>query len=161
MLKSNKGVTLISLVIYVIVLIIVIALMSNFSGYFYKNTNKITINENNDEQITRFLAYLTKDTNSEELSSIKTGTENSTESNVNYIILRFKNGIEHQYLFKDNNKVYFINKTNEVNKTKKVVLCNNVDLGNFTYDDASKTLTANISVNNKQYEKILRVETHN
>lgn len=34
MLKSNKGITMTSLVIYVIVLMIVIALMSNFSRLF-------------------------------------------------------------------------------------------------------------------------------
>ena len=43
MLKSCKGITLTSLVIYVIVLMVVIALMSGFSGYFNKNINQITL----------------------------------------------------------------------------------------------------------------------
>ena len=74
MLKSDKGITLTSLVIYVIVLLIVIGLMSGFSEYFYKNANKITIKENYEEQYTRFLAYLIKDTNSDQLNFIKIKT---------------------------------------------------------------------------------------
>ena len=75
MIKSNKGITLTSLVIYVIVLMIVIGLVSNFSGYFYHNTNNITIKENYEEQYTKFLAYITKDINSDQLNFVKTGTD--------------------------------------------------------------------------------------
>ena len=61
MLKNNKGITLTSLTIYVIVLMIVIALMSGFVGYFNKNINNITASEESDEQFTLFLEYITKD----------------------------------------------------------------------------------------------------
>ena len=60
-MKSNRGVTLTSLVIYIIGLVIVITLMSNFSGYFYKNLSEVTIKQNADEQYSKFLSYITKD----------------------------------------------------------------------------------------------------
>lgn len=160
MLKSNKGLTLTSLVIYIIVLMIVIALMSNFSGHFYKNTNEISLKENNDEQITRFLAYLTKDTNSEELIFIKTGTETneSNESAINYIILKFRNGEEHQYLYKENNSaIYYINNTTDESKKKNIILCRNISTCGFEYNGNNKILTINFIINNKLYSKSLDV----
>ena len=146
MLRSNKGITLTSLVIYVIVLMIVITLLSSFSGYFYKNINQITINEAGDEQFTRFLAYITKDINQESIDFIKTGTDND----INYIILKFEKDAEHQYLYK-NETIYYIDK----NKHKTIDLCKNVSSCNFSYDDANKALLTNMIINNKNYTKTL------
>ena len=146
MLKSNKGITMTSLVVYVIVLTIVIALLSGFSGYFYKNVNLITIKEASDEQFTRFIAYLTKDLNQNNAFFIRTGTDNG-ESN-NYLILKIDGNIEHQYLF-ENETLYYIDKI----KNKKITLCNNVNLCNFEYDDTNKVLTTNLNINKKNYTK--------
>ena len=41
-MKSQKGITLTSLVIYIVVLLIVLGLLSNISKYFYSNTKYIT-----------------------------------------------------------------------------------------------------------------------
>ncbi|MBO4816632.1 MAG: hypothetical protein J5507_07120 [Clostridia bacterium] len=151
MLKSNKGITMTSLVIYVIVLMIVITLLSGFAGYFYKNVKLITIKEASDEQFTRFLAYLTKDINKGNINFVKNGTYNET----NYIILKFEDSIEHQYLYK-NNTIYFIDK----NENKKINLCNNVNSCDFMYDDNSKLLNTNININNKNYTKALIVNNN-
>jgi len=145
MLKSNKGITMTSLVIYVIVLMIVIALMSNFSGVFYKNTNDITIKENTDEQFTRFLAYLTKDINSEEVIFVKTGTREQDQAK--YLILKFKDGKEHQYI-SINNNIYYIS----IDANKKLILCNN-STGVFTYDNTTKTLATTLNINKNDYTK--------
>ena len=72
-LKSNRGVTLTSLVIYIIGLTIVIALMGLISNYFYQNITDVTIKQNADEQYSKFLAYLTKDANSDNLVYVQTG----------------------------------------------------------------------------------------
>ena len=149
MLKSNHGLTLTSLVIYVIVLMIVIALLSSFFGYFYQNVNQITIKEESDERFTRFLAYLTKDINQESINFIKTGEDND----VKYIILKFTENEEHQYLYK-NNKIYYIDES----KNKKINLCNNVNSCDFLYDNTS--LTMNINMNNKEYSKTIKVNNN-
>ena len=149
MLKNNKGITLISLTSYVIVLMIVIALMSGFVGYFNKNMKNIAAVEESDEQFTRFLEYITKDIKKEDITFIKTGTSDD----VNYVIIKFENEIEHQYLYA-NNAIYYIDKKNE----KKINLSDNVSSCNFTYDKDKKTLSFNIMINNKQYSKILIVE---
>ena len=149
MLKSDKGITLTSLVIYVIVLMIVIGLMSGFMGYFYKNTNKITIKENYEEQYTRFLAYLIKDTNSDQLNFIKIIKK---DSEGNYLILRFKDGSQHQYIYKDES-IYYTN----VSETtpKKILLCNKVT--NLTMDYSANILQINMTINDRNYEKLLNI----
>ena len=148
MLKSCKGITLTSLVIYVIVLMVVIALMSGFSGYFNKNINQITIKEESNEQFTRFLAYLTKDINIENINFAKTGQENDIE----YIIIKFEENEEHQYLYKKDS-IYYINEA----KNKKIRICNNVNSCDFEYDNTNKILTVNIIINNEEYSKSLNV----
>lgn len=148
MLKSNKGVTLLSLIIYVIVLMIVIALLSNFSGYFYKNVNLITIKEASDEQYTKFLAYIAKDVNQNDINLVKTGLNNDEC----YIIFKFENNKEHQYLYK-NKTIYYLDK----NKVKKIALCNKVNFCVFNYNDSVKTLTLNLNIENKEYSKIFNV----
>ena len=62
-MRSNKGITLTSLIIYVIGLTIVIALMGTFNGYFYRNVKTLTIKQNVDEEYSKFLSYITKDVN--------------------------------------------------------------------------------------------------
>ncbi len=148
MLKSCKGITLTSLVIYVIVLMVVIALMSGFSGYFNKNINQITIKEESNEQFTRFLAYLTKDINNENIKFAKTGQENDIE----YIIIKFEENEEHQYLYKKDS-IYYINEA----KNKKIRICNNVNSCDFEYDNTNKILTVNIIINNEENSKSLNV----
>ena len=148
MLKSDKGITLTSLVIYVIVLLIVIGLMSGFSEYFYKNANKITIKENYEEQYTRFLAYLIKDTNSDQLNFIKIKTDSKNK----YLILRFKDGSQHQYVYSDKN-IYYLN----VSETtpKKILLCNNVTDLTMVY--STNILQVSMTINGRNYEKNINI----
>lgn len=146
MIKSDKGITLTSLVIYVIVLMIVIGLMSNFLGYFYKNTNKITIKENYEEQYTRFLSYLIKDTNSDQLYFVK--SEN------NYLILKYKDGSQHQYIYSiDNGSIYYINVSDTT--PKKILLCNKVT--NLTMNYSENILQISMTINDRNYEKLLNI----
>ena len=148
MLKSDKGITLTSLVIYVIVLLIVSGLMSGFSEYFYKNANKITIKENYEEQYTRFLAYLIKDTNSDQLNFIKIKTDSENK----YLILRFKDGSQHQYVYSDKN-IYYLN----VSETtpKKILLCNNVTDLTMVY--STNILQVSMTINGRNYEKNINI----
>ena len=99
-MKSNRGVTLTSLVIYIIGLVIIIALMSNFSGYFYKNLSEVTIKQNADEQYSKFLSYITKDANADNLTYVKSGAEGK-----DCIIFVFSDGTEHQYIHQ--NQIYY------------------------------------------------------
>ncbi len=63
-MKSNRGITLISLIIYVIVLSVVIGTTSMLIKYFYANTEDTVISSKTANQYSRFVAYITDDVNS-------------------------------------------------------------------------------------------------
>ena len=63
-MNSNKGITIISLLIYIIVLTIVIGTISFLMRYFYKNANETLISSNSSDQYSKFIKYITDDVNS-------------------------------------------------------------------------------------------------
>ena len=63
-LKSNKGITLISVIVYVIVLSVVIGAVSSIMKFFYGNKEDVTLSDNTVDEYTRFLAYMVEDANS-------------------------------------------------------------------------------------------------
>ena len=63
-MKSNKGMTIISLIVYIIVLSVVIGSISLFIKYFYNNTEEKIITKKTANQYSRFVAYITDDINS-------------------------------------------------------------------------------------------------
>ena len=63
-MKSNKGITIISLIIYVIVLSVVIGTASIFIKYFYNNVDDTVVSKKNSSNYLRFIEYLTDDVNS-------------------------------------------------------------------------------------------------
>ena len=63
-MKSNKGMTIISLIVYIIVLSVVIGSISLFIKYFYNNTEETVISKKTANQYSRFVAYITDDINS-------------------------------------------------------------------------------------------------
>ncbi len=71
----------------------------------------------------------------------------------NYLIIKFNNEEEHQYI-SNNNKIYYIENIPE----KKIILCNYLSLGNFTYEDNTNILTTEISINQKEYNKTFKID---
>lgn len=101
-MKSEKGVTLISILIYVIAMIIIVAIMTSLTGYFYNNIDIDTESQDANKQYTKFNSFFTEEIN-------KSGNiviESNTESENPYIIFSDKN----QYTFiKQNKAIYFNN----------------------------------------------------
>lgn len=65
-MKSNKGMTIISLIIYILVLSVVIGTTSIFIKYFYNNVDDTVISKKNSSNYLRFVEYITDDVNSRE-----------------------------------------------------------------------------------------------
>lgn len=150
-MKSNKGITLTSLVIYIIGLVIVIALMGNFTGYFYKNLKDVTIKQSAEEQYSKFLSYITKDANSNNLTYVQSGVGNK-----DCVIFKFNDGTEHQYIFYDEN-IYYINVENQ--NEKKIVLCEKVSvsaISAFSYKD--KKIDLNFNIDDTNFSTTLNVK---
>ena len=63
-MKNNKGMTVISLIVYVIVLSILIGVVSTIMRYFYINTDETIVKNNTADKYSRVIAYITNDLNS-------------------------------------------------------------------------------------------------
>lgn len=100
-MKSEKGVTLISILIYVIAMIIIVAIMTSLTGYFYNNIDIDTESQDTNKQYTKFNSFFTEEIN-------KSGNiviESNTESENPYIVFADKN----QYTFIKQNKAIYLN----------------------------------------------------
>lgn len=117
-MKNNKGVTLTSVIIYVIGMAIVIGTISTLTSFFYNNIEISEINDDSASQYTKFSSIFLEEINKENNSIIdcKTITENNEK--VSYIIFYTGN----QYTFK-NNSIY-------KNKNK---ICQNIEDCDFSY----------------------------
>lgn len=63
-MNTNKGITLISLIIYILILSIVIGTSSILIKYFYKNTEETIVSKKTSNQYSRLVTYITDDINS-------------------------------------------------------------------------------------------------
>ena len=95
-MKQNKGVTLIALTIYIIVLIITVGVLTSIIGYFMKNLDEITVTENSEELFSRLVTFINSDLNNDDLIYIKSGKDSVISRE--YLLLRFNNKEEHIYL---------------------------------------------------------------
>lgn len=168
--KANKGVTLISLTIYIILFIITIGILSSITGYFMQNLDEITISEKGEYQFNVLLSYINRDLNDNKLNLIyiksgKLNKENTSEIIGEYLVFKFRNDIQHIYLFKNNNVYFLDEKGNSNNFDKIIILCktvtnkNDEDVFNFNFDanilkinmkilenEFSTTLNTNLSI---------------
>ena len=125
-MKSNKGITLTSLIIYVTAMSFVIGIITVISTYFYNNISTLTKSTREYKQYTKFNSFFIQDIN-------KSGNV-VVECNEDYI--KFRNGNDYnQYTFK-NNCIYF----------NKVKICENIDKCIFEYRENSDQNIINVKI---------------
>lgn len=126
-MKSERGVSLISLIIYLLTMTIVVAGVARISDYFYNNLNNNDNTLEANEQFVKLNAYITKEINLK-------GNVVKTIKNDEYII--FQN-TGNQYTFtKSTGDIY-------MNKAK---ICSNVKKCSFSY--SNNIITINLEMNN-------------
>ena len=119
-MKNNKGITLTSLIIYLIGMTIVVGTIATLTSFFYKNINVEDINDDTSTQYTKFSSIFSDEINIENNAVIdcKTSMENGIK--ISYII--FSSG--NQYTFNsENNSIY----------KNKIKICEKVDDCDFSY----------------------------
>lgn len=131
-MKNNKGVTLTSLIIYVIGMVIVVASISTLTTFFYKNIDTSAINDNTTTQYTKFLSYFTEEINN--------SNNKVVECKNNYII--FSSG--NQYTYMEENKSIYKN---------KIKLCDNVEKCEFSYKYQDSNYIINIEFKSGKVDK--------
>ena len=115
-MQTERGVTLISATIYIIVMLIIVTIITVLTSYFYKNVDIHSATQNLNQQYTKFNSYFTEEVNKKGnkildiQSPIKLNDEEAeVQNNVkkqNYII--FSSGNQYTYIPK--NKGIYMNK---------------------------------------------------
>lgn len=134
-MKSNKGITLTSLIIYVIGMTIMVATIATITSFFYKNIDIGDINSDT-TQYTKFSSMFTEETNRINNSVIECKTL-TDENRISYII--FSSG--NQYTFNEDSKSIYKN---------NVKICDNVEMCEFsyTYIDSKYKITVDFKTTN-------------
>ena len=138
-MRENKGITLTSLIIYIIVLTTVIGTVAMITKYFKRNMNETIIANDLSEQYTRFTTYITNDINSSIFKNV--------EISNGILNINFTDNTFNQYIF-SNNKIYFQRiKAGAVDK--KITLCTNIMNCVFSYE--SNVLKTSVVINDRIY----------
>lgn len=133
-MKSERGVTITSVLIYIIALTAVVIIIGRITTYFYGNMTSVTENTVADAEYTKFNSYFTDEINIEGNTVLDCGT---TEEGNNYIIF---SETENQYIFMNGN-IYR-------NKTK---ISQDIEKCEFKYEVSSEVITVKLTILGKDY----------
>lgn len=108
-MKEEKGITLLSLITYIIVLLLVISVVTLVSNFLMNNMNELQSDSKDISEINKFdLSFLT-DIKQERVSVYRIG------ENGEFIILEYPDGRDVQYIY-DENAIYRIENNQEKRK---------------------------------------------
>lgn len=125
-MKKENGVTLISVTIYVIAMVIVIAVITSLTGYFYSNVNINTESQDINKQYTKFNSFFSEQVNKSGNIIIEAKTvEKDTENEKSYIIFADKN----QYTFSKKNKSIYFNNAKIATNIEKCIFTQGIENG--------------------------------
>ena len=102
-MKSEKGITLISLTIYVIAMAIVVGVIAIISTFFYSNMEDTDNIVSPMTEYTKFNSFFSDEVNHEGIEVVSCGT---TDNGQNYIV--FSNEVQYTYI--SENKAIYRNK---------------------------------------------------
>lgn len=136
-MKSEKAITLTSLIIYVIGMVITIGTISTITTFFYKNINVNSESTKTTTQYTKLSSIFVEEINRKENNVVESKTYSDNQKEISYII--FSSG--NQYTFKEeNNSIYKNN----------IKICENVDQCQFSheYKDSQYIIKVNLKIGN-------------
>lgn len=131
-MRSNKAITLTSLIIYVIGMVIVVSTIATITSFFYKNIDIENINDDSTTQYTKFLSIFSDEINKGNNRVVDCKITEENGEKISYIIFTSGN----QYTFK-NKSIY----------RNKIKICDNIDDCDFSYTFVDSKY--NIKVNYK------------
>lgn len=135
-MKFNKGITLMSLAVYVTVVLIAVVMLSAVLSNFRKTADMANDKTTDISEYNMFELYFLKDAKK---------TENYIES-IDNSFVQFTSGAKYEY---KSNKIYLVN----TSKNKEIILVNNVGECTFSKnDEKEKTfIRVELTINDKDY----------
>lgn len=137
-MKSQKGVTLISLTIYVIAMVVVVALMTTIGTFFFENIKDATKKVEVVEEYTKFNRIFSEETTH---SNLKVLDWDKTDKS--YII--FDNGVQYSFI-KENKSIY----------KDKVKVCRGIDYCTFEYKIQGGKNAVIVTIRSGNEEKMIK-----
>jgi len=134
-MKNQKGITIVSLVLYVIVMIIVLGVMSMILGNFYNNTSAM---QGNVEEVVKFNKF-----NNYFLKEVKANNNKIDRVESNYILFSSGN------LFSMSNGIIYFN---------NIQICDGVKKMNITQEDDN---IINVTIEFESFKKTIRYKVEN
>lgn len=161
-MKNQKGVTLISLTIYVIALTVIIAILTVISTYFYKNVNDTQDDITPLTEFTNFNSYFTADANTTHVTYLTTGTE----SEYSYVALVNEDTLEViKYIYvPQDNAIYRDTGSEEKRNKATITVARNVTNCQFEKDEQTQNnktkfnITLKVGNTEKKYNYSLNNE---
>lgn len=118
-MSDNKGITMTSLIIYVLGMVIAVSIIATLTSFFYKNVNVGNISKDT-TQYTQFSNIFSKEIERKNNKVVDCKTTEEDGNKISYII--FSSG--NQYTYKSQNKSVYKN---------KVRICQNIENCEFSY----------------------------
>lgn len=112
-MKNNKGITLMSLIVYIGVFLAVIGVIATISSFFYKNVAELDTNTTSDYEYNRLNLYLLEEVKKQNNGITRIIDEDEMKS------VSFESG--NTFLFQSN-KIYYI----QEHENTKILLCDKV-----------------------------------
>ncbi len=107
-MKSEKGVTTISVTIYIIAMLLAATIIGILTGFFYKNIDISSNTDDINKQYTKFNAYFTEEVNKAGNTIVEMQVKDEgTENELSFIV--FSSG--NQYTFIKQNKGIYVGNT--------------------------------------------------
>lgn len=163
-MKSDKGITMLALTIYVIALTFIIAILATISTFFYKNVNDSVENLEPLTEFTNFNTYFSQDINNENIKIKDVGEISQNSKQYKYIVLNNINLSDEdsnkyiKYIYVQNDKSIYrdIGDYNSGDKTT-INICKGVDDCTFLSSQEANSnnkvqVTVNITINGKTEE---------
>ena len=129
-MKNEKGITLVSLVVYIVVLTIVIAIITTVSSFFYSNINYAMAKESYAPEFNKFNMYFIEDVKNNKNAIVNT-TSVEFEDGTKYTFDQLTETIYRNDLaIAENVKGIIFSKTNEtVRNTTKTIIKVEIGIG--------------------------------
>lgn len=144
-MKSQKGITMISLVIYVAGFMVVTGIVGAITTYFYNNMNVIDSSASSSVEYNKLNVYLLKQVKSPDVvleGYTESPHKDFNEENANYITFKLQDGSKNTFLHVGD-ILYF----------NKIKLCEEVEKFEVSVEKAEKTsITVTVQIANNQYK---------
>jgi len=139
-MQKEKGVTLISITIYIIVMLIIVAVITVLTSYFYRNVDINSVSQDLNQQYTKFNSYFTEEVNKKGNKLLEIGeTENESRNGTQKYII-FSSGNQYTYI-PENEGIYM----NQVKIAQNITGC---DFTSNKEENGKTTITVTIQGDN-------------